>query len=59
MKQIENFHKATRRNITSSGVCGIVIRRELLTKYNLKFNEYFEPALKIIVEKIQFFFRKL
>ncbi len=41
MKKIEHYKKATRLNVSSSGVCGLVIRRQALIKYNLRFNEYF------------------
>lgn len=41
MKPITRWHKATRRNISSSGVWGVIIRKECIVKYNLRFNEYF------------------
>ncbi len=41
MKPIDRFRKATRRSVTSSGVCGLVIRRDVLIKQNIRFNEYF------------------
>jgi len=41
MKRIEAFGKATRRNISSSGVCGLVLKTKILKKYNLHFHENF------------------
>lgn len=41
MKSIDEFKKATRRNVSSSGVCGLCIKRETLIKNNLRFNEFF------------------
>ena len=41
MKRIERFEKATRRNMSSSGVCGLAIKTAALKKCNLKFNERF------------------
>lgn len=41
MRRIERFEKATRRNMSSSGVCGIVIKRNVLRKHNLHFHENF------------------
>ncbi len=39
-----NYRKATRRNVTSQGVWGLVIKREVLLKKNLRFNEHFGPG---------------
>ena len=44
MRRIEQFEKATCRNMSSSGVCGLVIRREVLRKYHLCFHENFGPG---------------
>ena len=41
MRQIEKFEKATRHNMTSSGVCGMVVRRCVLINHNLHFHENF------------------
>ncbi len=41
MKRIERFEKATRRNMSSSGVCGLVIKRDVLKAHNLHFHENF------------------
>ena len=41
MHRIVRFEKATRRNMSSSGVWGVVIKTELLKKYNLHFHENF------------------
>lgn len=41
MSRIRQFKRATRLNITSSGVCGLAIRQRVLKKCNLKFNETF------------------
>lgn len=42
MKKIEKeFRPATRRELAQYGVCGLVIRRNVLQKYNMKFNELF------------------
>lgn len=41
MRRIEQFEKATRRNMSSSGVWGLVIKRDTLRKNNLHFHENF------------------
>ncbi len=41
MRPIESFRKATRRSITSSGVCAMAVRRDVLIKKNLRFHENF------------------
>ena len=41
MSRIERFEKATRRNMSSSGVCGLVLKAEALKKYGLHFHENF------------------
>lgn len=41
MKRIERFEKATRRNMSASGVWGLAIRSETLKKMNLRFDERF------------------
>ena len=41
MRRIEQFEKATRRNMSSSGVWGIVVKRDTLKKHNLHFHENF------------------
>ena len=46
MKPIQKFEKATRKNMGSSGVWGLAIKREVLIKYNLKFREDFGPGTK-------------
>lgn len=44
MKRIERFEKATRRNMASSGVWGLVIRTEIVKRRNLHFHENFGPG---------------
>lgn len=44
MRRIERFEKATRRNMSSSGVWGLVIKRDALRRYNLHFHENFGPG---------------
>ncbi len=39
MKIIVRFEKANRRNMTSSGVCGLVVKQRALIKHNLHFHE--------------------
>lgn len=46
MQRIERFEKATRRNMSSSGVCGLVVKRDVLIRHNLHFNENFGPGTK-------------
>ena len=41
MRRIERFEKATRRNMSSSGVWGLVLRTGALRRYDLHFHEYF------------------
>jgi hypothetical protein len=40
----KKFKKATKWNTGSTGVWGLVVKHELLLKYNLHFNEYFGPG---------------
>lgn len=40
----QNFHRATRREVARYGVCGCVIKTEILKKYCLFFNENFGPG---------------
>ena len=44
MCRIERFEKATRRNMSSSGVWGGVVRSNVLKKHNLHFHENFGPG---------------
>ncbi len=46
MKKIIKFEKATRRNMSSSGVCGLAIKQETLLKQSLHFHEYFGSGTK-------------
>ena len=44
MRRVSVFEKATKRNMSSSGVCGLVIKADGLKKYNLWFREDFGPG---------------
>lgn len=44
MHRIVRFEKATRRNMSSSGVWGIAVKQAAFLKYNLKFREDFGPG---------------
>lgn len=44
MGRIEKFEKATRRNMSASGVCGVVVKREALVRKSLYFHEFFGPG---------------
>ena len=44
MKKIDKFKKATRRNMGSSGVCGLAIKQSVLNRINIRFNEEFGPG---------------
>ena len=44
MKQIETFGPATRRNMGASGVWGLVVKRDVLIRENLFFQEDFGPG---------------
>ena len=44
MGRIQKFERATRRNMSSSGVCGLVIRADVMRKHNLRFHERFGPG---------------
>ena len=44
MRRIECFEKATRRNMSSSGVWGVAFKTKALIKFNLKFDERFGPG---------------
>lgn len=41
MARITKFEKATRKNMSSSGVCGLAMRRSVIQKYSLSFDERF------------------
>lgn len=41
MRRIERFEGATRRNMSASGVWGVVVKNEVLKKHNLRFHENF------------------
>lgn len=41
MRRIERFERATRRNMSASGVCGVVVKNEVLKRHNLRFHESF------------------
>lgn len=41
MKSIEKFHRLNRREITAYGVCGVVLKRNILLDKKLVFNEKF------------------
>ena len=44
MARIEQFERATRRNMSASGVWGLVIKSDVLRRCNLHFHEYFGPG---------------
>lgn len=44
MRRIEKFEKATRRNMSASGVFALVFRSHVLKKLSLHFNEAFGPG---------------
>lgn len=41
MSRIEKYEKATRKNMSASGVCGVVVKRKVLVQHNLHFHENF------------------
>ena len=41
MCRITEFEKATKRNMSSSGVCGLAVKKEIIKKHNLHFHENF------------------
>lgn len=47
MRRIEHFEKATRRNMSSSGVWGLVMKVDCIKKHNLKFHEFFGPGTEL------------
>ncbi len=44
MRRIDKYRRATRRRVASCGVWALAIRREVLIKKNLRFNEAFGPG---------------
>lgn len=46
MARIKKFEKATRRNMTSSGVVGLAIKANVFQTYNFKFNENYGAGTK-------------
>lgn len=59
MRQIERFGPATRRNMGSSGVWGLVIKREVLIRNNLYFREDFGPGTENYCGEDTIFLQKL
>ena len=45
MQRIRCFEKATRRNMAASGVWGLVIKKKVLDRLNLRFREDFGPGV--------------
>lgn len=46
-KEMNAFRKATRREVSRYGVCGLVIKRKTLQKYGLYYNEMFGPGVEL------------
>lgn len=44
MRRIEKFERATHRNMSSSGVCGLAVKTQVINKYRLVFDERFGPG---------------
>ena len=44
MKRIEKFEKCSRRNMSASGVCGVVLKQSIIKKFGLHFHENFGPG---------------
>ncbi len=59
MRQIEKFEPATRRNMGSSGVWGLVVKRDVLTRNNLFFREDFGPGTDNYCGEDTIFLQKL
>lgn len=67
MRPIQRFEKATRRNMSSSGVCGLALKTEVIKKNNLHFHEDFGPGcekycgedtiflMQLIEKKVRFY----
>lgn len=59
MKSIKKFERATVVNMSSSGVCGVVFKRELLNKLNLRFDEMFGAGTENYCGEDSIFLRQL
>lgn len=59
MGQIKKFEPATRRNMGSSGVWGLVVKRDVLIRNNLFFREDFGPGTKNYCGEDTIFLQKL
>ena len=53
------YKRAGIRSVTSSGVQGLVIRRDVLLKYNLHFNEFFGPGTPLYCGEDSIFLQDL
>lgn len=59
MKRIQRFERATRRNMSSSGVWGLAVRSNVLKKYNLHFHERFGPGAEFFCGEDTIFIMKM
>lgn len=48
IKPTKVFKKANFKNYTACGMCGFAIKKDVLIKANLGFNEYFGPGSKVL-----------
>ncbi len=59
MKPIENFHKPSRIEVTSWGVCGLAVKRIALIKSGLFFNESFGTGTENFCGEDSIFYQEL
>ncbi|MPM80660.1 hypothetical protein SDC9_127710 [bioreactor metagenome] len=59
MKPIKAFHRARRYEVTCFGVCALAIKKEILKKYNLSFNERFGAGTNNFCGEDTIFFQEL
>lgn len=59
MKPISKTKKLTRREITSYGVCGLAVKKDLLLKYGIGFNERFGPGTPNYCGEDSIFYQEL
>ena len=59
MRRIARFEKATRRNMSASGVWGLAVRQDVLKKYSLHFHENFGSGMNYCGEDTIFLMQML
>ncbi len=56
---VEKFKKATRRNVTATGGCGLVVKKVVFDRYNMRFNEHFGPGKEVYCAEDTIFLQEM